>query len=151
VSGEEAKMDKQAVKAVQWVDKLPPLRFGRSWAILSLAMLMFFVPVAAIAYALNGAAAVPAAAVAASVCWLGSTLALAGTARFGRAGVNGPLYTLAFGLAFNCGLPFFVGLVLHRAGGPLGQAGVFGLIVIFFQFALVVSTVLSLCLIKPAR
>jgi hypothetical protein len=144
-------MDKQAVKAVQWVDKLPPLRFGRGWAIFSLAMLAFFVPVAAIAYTLNGPDALPAAALAATVCWLGSTLALAGTARFGRAGINGPMYTLAFGLVFNCGLPFIVGLVLSRAGGALAEAGVFGLIVIFFQFALVVSTVLSLCLIKPAR
>jgi hypothetical protein len=150
VSGEEATMDKTTVKTVRWVEKLPPLRFGISWAILSLAMLLFFLPVAAIAYGLNGAGALPAAAVAAAVCWLGSTLALAGTARFGRAGINGPLYTLAFGMVFNCGLPFIVGLVLNRAGGELAQAGVFGLIVIFFQFALVVSTVLSLCLIKPA-
>lgn len=151
MSGEEATMDKTTVKTVGWVDKLPPLRFGSSWAILSLAMLLFFVPVAAIAYQFKGADALPAAAVAAGVCWLGSTLALAGTARFGRAGINGPMYTLAFGLVFNCGLPFVVGLAMNRAGGALAQAGVFGLVVIFFQFALVVSTVLSLCLIKPAR
>lgn len=146
-------MDPTTVKPVQakWVEKLPPMRFGRSWAILTAAMLLFFLPVAAIAYALNGEDALPAAAVAAGVCWLGSTLTLAGTARFGRAGINGPMYTLAFGLVFNFALPFFVGLVLYRAGGALGQAGVFGLIVIFVQFALAVSTLLSLCLIKPAR
>jgi hypothetical protein len=124
------------------------LRFAACWGIFSAAMLLFFMPVAAIAQWLRGADALVAAAVAAGVCWLGSTVALAGTARFGRSGVNGPLYTLAFGLVFNCGFPFLTGLVLSRAGGTLAQAGVFGLIVIFFQFALVVGTVLSLCLIK---
>lgn len=148
----EATMDPTTVKTVQakWVEKLPPMRLGRSLAILTAAMLLFCAPVAAIAYQVNGSNALPAVAVAAVVCWLGSSLALAGTARFGRAGINGPLYTLAFGLVFNCAVPFVVGLVLHRSAGALAQAGVFGLIVIFFQFALVVSTLLSLCLIKPA-
>jgi hypothetical protein len=146
-------MDLTTVTTVQakWVEKLPALRFGRSWVILTLAMLVFFAPVAAIAYRIKGPEALSAAAVAAGVCWFGSTLALAGTAAFGRSGINGPLYTLAFGMLFNCGLPFIVGLALYRSGGALARAGVFGLIVIFFQFALVVSTVLSLCLIKPAR
>jgi hypothetical protein len=146
-------MDPATVKTVQakWVDKLPALRFGACWALLTAAVLLFLVPVAAIAYQIKGPAALPAAGVAAGVCWLGSTMALAGTAVFGRSGMNGPLYTLAFGLAFNCGLPFVVGLALHRSGGALAQAGVFGLIVVFFQYVLVVSTLLSLCLIKPAR
>jgi hypothetical protein len=136
---------------VNWVDRLPPLRFASCWAILSAAMFLCFLPVAAIAYLLHGADAIAAAAIAAGVCWFGSTLALVGTARFGRSGVNGPLYTLAFGLVFNCGLPFLVGLALSRSSGPLAQSGVFGLIVIFFQCALVITTLLSLCLIKPAR
>ena len=146
-------MDPTTVKTVQakWVEKLPALRFGPSWALLTAAMLLFVVPVAAIAYQVNGPSALPATGLAGGVCWLGSTLALAGAAVFGRSGINGPLFTLAFGMAFNCGLPFAVGLALSRSGGALAQAGVFGLIVIFFQYALVVSTVLSLCLIKPAR
>ncbi len=116
--------------------------------ILSAAMLLFFALVATIAYRLHGADALQAAAVAAGVCWLGGILSLAGTARYGRSGINGPLYALLFGMVFNCALPFTVGLVLSRIGGPLAQAGVFGLIVVFFQFALVVGTLLTLCLIK---
>jgi hypothetical protein len=135
---------------LKWVEKLPPLRFARAWMLFTAAMLLFFVPVAAVAYALKGSPVLPAAAIACGVCWLGSTLALAGTALFGRSGVQGPMYTLAFGLVFNCGLPFLIGFSLHRAGGALAEAGVFGLTVIFFQFALVVSTLLALCLIKPA-
>lgn len=143
----------QAAKNVQpkWVDKLPPLRLTACFAILSSAMLLFFVPVAAIAYRLHGDAALPAAAVAAGVCWLGAMLALTGTARFGRAGINAPIYSLFFGMVFNCALPFAVGMILNRQGGPLAEAGVFGLTVVFFQFALVVETLLALCLIKSPR
>jgi hypothetical protein len=146
-------MNDVTVKAVRanWVDKLPPLRLVRCWSILSAAMLLFFVPVAAIVYFRHGQTAVFAAAVAAGVCWLGSALALAGTARFGRGGVNAPLYTLLFGLIFNCMLPFSVGLILSRTGGALADSGVFGLIMFFFLFALTVETLLSLCLIKSPR
>jgi uncharacterized membrane protein YadS len=144
-------MKPTTVTAVKWLEKLPPLRFGRSWAILSGAMLAFLLPVAAVAYRLNGPEAIRAAILAAGVCWLGATLTLAGTARFGRDGINAPMYTLACGLVFNCGLPFLVGLAFSLRGGELAQAGAFGLIVVFFQFALVVSTLLSLCLIKSPR
>lgn len=143
-------MDHTTVKTqLKWAEKLPPMRFPRAWVVLTAAMLLFCIPVAAIAYALNGPPSLAASAVACGVCWLGATLTLAGTALFGRAGVNGPIYTLACGLVFNCAIPFTVGLALYRTGSALAQAGAFGLIVIFFQFALLVSTVLSLCLIKP--
>jgi hypothetical protein len=142
--------DGVAVQA-KWLEKLPPLRLASCCLILAAAMLLFYLPVAAIAYGLHGQAGVLAASVAAGVCWLGSILALGGTARFGRTGVNAPLFTLFFGMVFNCALPFTVGLVLYRGGGALAQAGVFGLTLIFFQFALVVETLLSLCLIKSPR
>ncbi|HEV3137742.1 MAG TPA: hypothetical protein VGZ26_07550 [Pirellulales bacterium] len=143
-------IDGVAVQA-KWLDKLPPLRLTSCCLILTVAMLLFYVPVAAIAYGLHGQVGVLTAAVAAGVCWLGASLALAGTAKFGRTGLNGPLFTIAFGLIFNCALPFAVGLVLSRSGGALAEAGVFGQIVICFQFSLLVETLLSLCLIKPSR
>lgn len=146
-------MTDSTVTAVQakWLEKLPPMRLARAWATLTVAMAVCFAIVGGVMYGWRGEAALQAAAVAAGVCWLGSSLALAGTAMFGRTGVNGPMYTLLFGMAFNCGLPFVTGLALNRLGGPLAEAGVFGLIVVFFQFALVVETLLSLCLIKPER
>lgn len=142
--------DGEAVQA-KWLDKLPPLRLRSCFLILSAAMLLFFVPVALVARALNGPDAFAAAAVAAAVCWLGGMLTLLGTSRWGRQGVNAPLYALLFGMVFNCAVPFTVGMVLHRTGGALAQAGVFGLIVIFFQFALLIGTLLTLCLVKSPR
>jgi hypothetical protein len=140
----------EAVQA-KWLERLPPLRLAGCLSILSAAMILFYVPVAAVAYFLHGPIGMGAATVAVAVCWLGASLALVGTARFGRGGINAPLYTIAFGLAFNCALPFVVGLVLSRGGGALAEAGVFGQIVIFFQFTLLVETLLSLCLIKSTR
>ena len=146
-------MNDSTVKAVRanWIEKLPPLRLVTGWLILSAAMLLFFVPAAAIAFWLHGQSSVLAAAVAAAVCWLGSSLALAGTVAVGHRGINGLLYTVLVGLVFNCALPFAVGLILSRIGGPLADAGVFGLIVIFFQFALLVETLLAVCLNKSPR
>ena len=114
-------------------------------------MFSAFVLVAAVAYLLHGSAAIAAAATAAGVCWFGASLALIGTAIFGRVRRSGPISTLAFGMVFNCALPFAVGFSLYRAGGPLSQAGVFGLTVVFFQISLVVETLLSLCLLKSPQ
>jgi hypothetical protein len=143
-------MNESTVTAVQakWVEKLPPLRLGGSIAALAVALAMVFAPLAAVAYASHGTTGLLAAAIAVGVCWLGSSLALAGTWLFGRSGTSGPMFTLLFGLVFNCALPFATGLVLNRAGGPLAEAGVFGLIMTCFLFSLTVETVLSLCLLK---
>jgi hypothetical protein len=126
---------------VKWLDKLPPLRYAPCALILSASL-------GTIVYLLRGPSGLWAAAVAAGVCWLGSLLALTGTAMFGRSGPNAPLFTLFFGMVFNCALPFAAGLALYRAGGALAEAGVFGLTIICFQFALFVETVLALCLVK---
>jgi hypothetical protein len=146
-------MNDTTVIAVQakWVEKLPPLRLGRCSFLLSAAMLLFFVPVAAISYALHGPDALQACTVAVVVCWTGSSLALIATAKFGRQGATAPLYTVLFGLVFNGAFPFSVGLILNHGGGALADAGVFGLIVIFLQIALLVETLLALCLIKSPR
>jgi len=141
------------VNAVQakWVEKLPPLPLARCYSILAAAMLTVFVPVAAVAYAWRGPDAVLASIVAVSVCGIGSALALGATWLVGRDGGNGPLYVMLAGLVFNCMLPFAVGLVLYKAGGVLAQSGVFGQIVVFFQCALLIETVLALCLLKSPR
>jgi hypothetical protein len=146
-------MNDLTVKAVQakWLEKLPPLRVGACCSILSAVLLVTLLVVGAAAYTLHGLAAARAAAAAALICWTGSNVALLAAWRFGRGGVNGPLWTLLFGLVFNCALPFSVGLLLSRSGGSLAEAGVFGLIVIFFQVSLLTETLLSLCLMKTAR
>jgi hypothetical protein len=140
-----------AIVQAKWFEKLPPLRFSACWAIFSAALAVFWLPVAGIAFALHGSQALVAATVAAGVCWVGASLALIATARFGREGINAPLFTLIFGLVFNGALPFAIGLTLNRAGGPLSDGGAFGLTIVFLQFALIVETLLSLCLLKSPR
>jgi hypothetical protein len=143
-------MNELTVDIVQakWFEKLPPLRLRTCWSLFSVALLMFYAIVGMVSFALHGPDGLVASTIAAAVCWLGASVALAGTAYFGRTGINGPLYTLAFGLLFNGALPFSVGLALNRAGGAVADAGVFGLSIVFLQFALVVETLFSLCLLK---
>ncbi|MGE5194166.1 MAG: hypothetical protein ACM3U2_16845, partial [Deltaproteobacteria bacterium] len=81
---------------------------------------------------LNG---VFAAAAAAGVCWFGSTAALivAGLSNRTSHAVQGHL----LGMFFRLGLPLAAGIVFQKVGGPLAEAGVFGLIVIFYLITLV--------------
>lgn len=146
-------MHDTTVKAVQakWTDRLPPLRLMSCWLLQTAVMTVLTVPVAVLMHFWRGPESLAATLVAAGVCWAGSILALGGIALFGRSGPNAPLLTLAFGMVFNCALPFSVGLVLSRTGGALAQSGVFGLIVLFFQFSLAAVTILTLCLLKSPR
>jgi hypothetical protein len=47
------------------------------------------------------------------------------------------------GMLFRMGLPLVTGVVLTRAGGPLADAGLFGMIMVFYLVGLVVETTLS--------
>jgi len=92
---------------------------------------------------INGALA---AGVAAALCWLGSTAALviAGISSRKNHAVQGHL----LGTIFRLGLPLVAGIVLQKFGGPLAEAGVFGLIVVFYLITLIAETVLALRFIK---
>lgn len=113
-----------------------------SCGLLSLALLCAFGVIGAVAYRQHAADGLVAAAVAAGVCWLGACLAL--TVTFLARGPHAPLIYLGLGTLFRMGLPLVFGIVVSRRGGPLAEAGVFGLIVAFFLVALVVETLLSL-------
>jgi hypothetical protein len=89
-----------------------------------------------------------AAAVAAVICAAGSTAALIATWRF--RGPAAALYAMLFGMVFQFALPFAAGLILSQAGGMLARAGVFGMIVVFYLYTLVVKTLLVLPLVKAA-
>lgn len=87
-----------------------------------------------------------AALVAAAICWFGSTAALllAGFASRTNHAVQGHL----LGMFFRLGLPLIGGLVFQETGGWLAEAGVFGLIVVFYLITLVAETCLSLQFVK---
>lgn len=113
-----------------------------------LAVGLFLPLVAWYGFTRHGQPGAIAAAVAAVICATGSTAALIATWRF--RGPAAALYAMLFGMVFQFGLPFAAGMVLSQAGGPLAQAGVFGLIVVFYLYTLVVKTLLVLPLVKSA-
>ncbi|MEQ8788742.1 MAG: hypothetical protein RIC55_20695 [Pirellulaceae bacterium] len=101
-------------------------------------------------YARSGANGIAVAAVALLVCGASAVLALlvTGLLQGGKQAVN----ALLSGMALRMGVPFAAGMLLQSQGGPLAEAGVFGMILAYYLLALAVETVLSLRLIKqPAN
>ncbi len=121
----------------------------RSCAWLTLIVIVALLVVGGAVLATRGLNAAYAAVVAAGLCWVGSTAALviAGLASRTNHVVQGHL----LGMFLRLGLPLVAGLVIQKAGGTLAEAGVFGLIVVFYLITLVAETVLSLQLIKRRR
>jgi len=119
----------------------------RFCAWLTLAVLVFSVPIAWVADARHGSWGLAATAVAGGVCWLGAVLALWITWQFSGAGpvaVQGVL----LGMLFRMGLPLAAGVALTTSGGALAQAGVFGLILAFYLLTLPLETWLSVRLVS---
>lgn len=134
-----------------WLDKLPPLGLSACLLALGVVMLLAFLPVAAFAYSRHEMVGVRATTVACLICWFGSSLALVATRLFARAGQAAALYAFLFSMIFNFGLPFVAGLTLSKTAETLSAAGVFGLVVVFFEISLVTHTLLQLCLLKTLR
>ena len=125
-------------------------RLGWSVIALTVVLMAIFPLFAAAGYVGHGRVGVWAAAVAGGICWLGATAALVlmGLLR------GGPqvLYGLLLGIFFRMGLPLVVGLILNRSGGPLAEAGVFGMIVGYYLVSLFAETLLSVRLVgSPAK
>jgi hypothetical protein len=96
----------------------------------------------------HGPNGLEAAAVAASVCWLSATLALIVGAAF-RDSPRAVVGTLV-AIPLRMTLPLALGSVLDLRGGPLADAGVFGLIVDFYLVTMFAETTLILCLKERA-
>jgi hypothetical protein len=135
------------IEIAKQIETRGPKRPAVCFAILIVAVLALFVPVSVFAFLRYGWMGVIAAAVAAAVCWLAATLALAIVVLFRgpKHGVSGILGSMLIRMA----LPLVAGTVLSRQGGPLAEAGVFGLIVIFYLFTLAIETWLSVSLVGP--
>src|SRR5436190_18262854 len=114
----------------------------RSCLALTAVVLVALLIVGGVVGSTRGMSGVLAASTAAAICWFGSTIALvlAGFLSRSNQGVQGHL----LGVFFRLGLPLVTGMILQRAGGPLAEAGVFGLIVVFYLITLVAETLLSL-------
>lgn len=118
-------------------------------ACLTLVLLVVFPGFAWYGYHGSGPVGLQAAAIAAAICWLGAAGALA-SAYFFRDSQQAAA-SLTLGMVFRMGLPLGCVLWLLSQGGPLVDAGIVGMIVVYYLVALVVETALSLRLVGNPR
>ena len=116
-------------------------------AILTLVVVLVFPAFAWFGHKSHGWDGVAAGGVAAGCCWFGAIAALVLGGILARRG--NAAHGVLLGMLFRLGIPLAVGIVLDRRGGPLAEAGVFGMILIYYFVTLVAETALSLKLIQP--
>ncbi|MCO6458014.1 MAG: hypothetical protein J5I93_22145 [Pirellulaceae bacterium] len=116
---------------------------------LTLALAVVFPGFAWFGYSSHGAVGLQAAAIAAGICWLGAAGALSSAFFFRHA--QQAMSALVLGMLFRMGLPLGCVLALLSQGGPLVDAGIVGLIVVYYLVSLVVETALSLRLVGLTR
>jgi hypothetical protein len=126
-----------------------PASLGVACAVLTAVTVLALPLFGWVGYAKHAGPGVAAAGVAAGVCWLGAMVALLLTA-FPR-GPKQAVSRVLLGMLFRMGLPLVVGAILARRGGPLSEAGVFGMIVAFYFVTLVAETWLALRLIPQTN
>lgn len=126
----------------QRLEALTPKSLPACILALSGCVAIYFPVVAGVAMARSGTEAIYATLTAAMVCWFSASLSLVVVACFRdpRQRVIGVLG----GMLIRMMLPLGAGLLLSRAGGQLAAHGIFGQIVAFYLFTLVVETWLSL-------
>lgn len=97
----------------------------------------------------HGHAGVLAAVVAAAVCLVAGLVALTFLALFRepQQAFNG----IGLAMLFRMAIPMVAGVVLTNLGGPLAEAGVFGMIVGFYLVGLLVETLLAVRLVSGVR
>lgn len=100
-------------------------------------------------WATTGATGLLCAAIALGACLAGGIVALIviGLARNPSQAVS----AVMLGMLFRMGIPLASGFLLHSQGGPLAEAGVLGMIVVYYLLSLPVDTVLSLKLVAQAK
>ncbi|MCH2115615.1 MAG: hypothetical protein MK171_11975 [Pirellulales bacterium] len=94
----------------------------------------------------HGSMGVFAALCAFAVCWISGTLALAITLHTtgGTQAVSG----MFLSIAVRTGLPLAVGVAANLVGGPLTEAGLFGLILIHYLVGLFSETCIAVKLVS---
>jgi hypothetical protein len=136
------------IEVAKQVEMRGPKRPAVCFAVLAVSVAILLIPISVFAFYRTGWLGVAAAMVAALVCWLAATIALAIVVLFRgpKHGVSGILGSMLIRMA----LPLVAGTVLSRQGGPLAEAGVFGMIVVFYLFTLAIETLLSVSLVGQA-
>lgn len=109
---------------------------------LSVAVLATLGVAVPIVRANHGNMGIAAAGIAAGVCWLSGGLALAVLMWWKRR--NLPIQGALSAIGVRTFIPLGTGVILSSRGGELAEAGVFGLIVVFYLVTLVVDTLISI-------
>ena len=86
------------------------------------------------------------AATAATVVLLGMEVALVLTILFRETDFKIP--SVLLGTFFRTGIPLVFGMLMHTAGGPLAEAGLFGMILVYYLLTLAVETILAVQLVS---
>lgn len=87
-----------------------------------------------------------AAATAAVVCLVGAEAALLITIWFRDTEMKIP--SVLLGTIFRTGIPLVFGMLAYYAGGPLAEAGLFGMILVYYLLTLAVETILAVQLVS---
>ena len=125
-----------------------PAGLWTAGVLLTVVVLLVFTVFAVVGYRGHGTTGVAAAGVAGGTCWAGALIALVltGLLRRHRQALAGVLA----GMFFRLGAPLVVGLWLHQRAGPLAEAGVFGMIMLFYLVTLSTETALAVRLVRAA-
>ena len=118
--------------------------------LLSLSLLLVYPVIGVYAYNKHGSNGLIAAGLAGAICWSGAMIALVLVGVF-RKSPNQIVSATLLGMLFRMGLPLIAGLVITSAGGPLADAGLFGMILVFYLVGLVVETILSVRILGSSQ
>lgn len=96
----------------------------------------------------HGVVGIQAVLFAALICWGSSLVALTLIATYKHTPLMLPAALAGIGL--RTGVPLAIGLILKQANGPLAEAGVIGMIMVYYLLTLLVETVLAARLLQLA-
>ena len=122
----------------------PSFKFGpvAAGALLTLVFLLALPLFGYFAFRVYGWDGVWAASVAALICWAAGALALSVFILFPEPAQVGN--AVGVGMLVRMGICLGAGIFFTKTGGPLVEAGVFGMIVGFYLIGLLVETLLAL-------
>jgi hypothetical protein len=130
--------------------KKPKTSVAFACVLLSLSLLLAFPIIGSFAYNSHGLNGIIAAGLAGAICWSGAMIALVLVGVF-RNSPNQMVSATLLGMLFRMGLPLGAGLFLTNAGGPLAEAGLVRMILVFYLIGLVVETILSVRIMGSSK
>jgi hypothetical protein len=127
-----------------------PSQPSSAWScvLLTTAMVSAFPAFAVVGYWRSGYSGLGASAVAGGVCWMAALMSL--LLMCVLRGSPYLLHAFLLGMLFRMGLPLAVGVALSRSGSPLADAGIFGMMVVYYLLGLFVETLLSVRLVPSS-